>query len=83
MGKRGIHNSDGPNPNMPAPAPHKQGDSPGKGRGVRDTDFSGNSMKQPKTLRGGIDQSGTTSFSVSVAKKIDGMRGHDTRRSHS
>lgn len=89
-GSRGVHKEgpfESPTPgasHMPAKEPTKQRDFGGSGkRGVKDSDYSSNSMKQPKELRPGIDQGGDESFDAKVQVNIDMARGFDPRRSHS
>lgn len=84
-GKRGTHVDDAGSPNMPAKELNTQKDfgSSGK-RGVHDSDHSDNMMKEPKEERRNVHQGGW--FGENQAKvpvEIDGMRGHDPRRTHS
>lgn len=89
-GSRGVRKEgpfESPTPgasHMPAKTPTKQRDFGGSGkRGSKDSDFSGNSMKQPKELRPSLDQGGDESFTTGVKTNIDMARGFDPRRSHS
>ena len=57
------HTGDMGGPNMPAASLNTQGDSPGSGkRGTHNSDYSGNTTRKPKTLRGSVGASGDFAF---------------------